>query len=293
MDYAERAGLRTHCQWQPQASSPLPPSAVPPTGLAAAPATLAPALRGHCRGLRQSPSRKLSLAVRPHHANAGVRVGRWLPFQARAWLMGHAPGPVPAGPGAAARVLRWKASSALLKRRTLAALHAEWRRAACSRSVVWLPVPVDRRVCHRNDRGHLRAAMCACAANPQTGACSLRAGAQRLLCGMPNGVSRRAVCGCSFACIARPRLLRNFHAIVRNMLSTAGMLLLIAQGSGLAQRAVAADTGAANTPPFRFVFDGQRSFVSIIVTCGSRRKRHGNRHGHAVRRKHAGRRPAA
>jgi hypothetical protein len=45
--------------------------------------------------------------------------------------------------------LKWKDSSAfavdaLLKGRKLAALHAEWRRAACSCAVVWLPVPVDR-----------------------------------------------------------------------------------------------------------------------------------------------------
>jgi hypothetical protein len=43
------------------------------------------------------------------------------------------------------------------------------------------------------------------------------------------------------------------------MLSTAVMLLLIAQGSSFAQRAVAADTGAANTRPFHSACDGQRS----------------------------------
>ena len=49
MDYAERAaGLRTHCQWQPRASSPLPPSAVPPIRPTDAPVALAPALCGRC-----------------------------------------------------------------------------------------------------------------------------------------------------------------------------------------------------------------------------------------------------
>jgi hypothetical protein len=84
-------------------------------------------------------------------------------------------GTLPALPGRLV-VLKWKASSALLKGRKLAALHAEWRRAACSCAVVWLPVtvPVDCLTPARSwtfARGHVR--MCRKSA---IGACASRAG---------------------------------------------------------------------------------------------------------------------
>ncbi len=159
MDYAERAGLRTHCQWQARAPSTLPPSAVPPNRLTDAPASLAPGLCGRCAAASPcagAGSCHCRIMLMPA---SGCQWAGGCRFKLELGAWGTLPGPGPAG---AAPVLTRNASSALLKGR---------KRAARSCAVVWLLVTITSgpSVRHRHDHERLHAATRACAGNPQSG----------------------------------------------------------------------------------------------------------------------------